>query len=119
MLRSLVGSEMCIRDSPKMVGFHMTRHGHDRFMRGAYSASRSGAQLKQMDEMSAPLWYTNQSAVFFGGEHTCDSYSGYLHGGYNSGKKAAGQVLAALGRTGVEVYHGECDARMVSLGLTI
>lgn len=87
---------------PMPSAFLMTRHGSDPFMRGAYSSAKLGVSDSDFTNMVAPVSdYHGTTRIFFAGEHTCQRFTGYLHGAYESGLQAAAQVLEMFGKRAV------------------
>jgi monoamine oxidase len=92
---------------PKVTSFYMTRHYADAFMRGAYTVTKVGVTNKEFDDMVEP----HQGKVFFAGEHTCSAFQGYVHGGILSGRRAAAEVLTAMGnaKEARKIYDCSCE----------
>jgi monoamine oxidase len=68
--------------------------GGDPFSRGGYSYPAVGA-LDAPESLRAPVEHT----LFFAGEATCgDVHPATVHGAYESGLRAADEVLVALGK---------------------
>jgi len=97
---------------PLPSAFKMTRHGSDPLMGGAYSATAVGVAGEDVAAMAAPLaWPGAPPQMYFGGEHVCAAYQGYLHGAYFAGLRAADDVLRRLGKAPPAgmAYGGECE----------
>ncbi len=92
---------------PRVTAFHMTRHGFDPFMRGAYSVTKVGVTDAAFNAMVEP----HGDNVFFAGEHTCAAFNGYVHGGILSGRRAAAEVLLArdLPAEAEKAYDWSCE----------
>ena len=90
------------------TAFYMTRHGHDPYMRGAYSVGKVGFGGANFSAILAPH---AGGRVFFAGEHTCAAFQGYVHGGLYSGWRGAAQVLLARGDEAAarRVYDWSCE----------
>eukprot|EP01126_Amoeba_proteus_P054314 TRINITY_DN6679_c0_g2_i2.p1 TRINITY_DN6679_c0_g2~~TRINITY_DN6679_c0_g2_i2.p1 ORF type:complete len:465 (-),score=58.45 TRINITY_DN6679_c0_g2_i2:105-1499(-) len=72
----------------------LTRWYSDPYSRGAYSFLAVGSTPDDFDTLAQPV--TDQ--IFLAGEHTILKYKSSVHGGYLSGKRAAGQVLNHLSK---------------------
>jgi hypothetical protein len=132
--QAVLGGERAGVSVPPPDAFHMTRHGSDPLMLGAYSTVKPGLTLAQFNAMIAPLRapgddLSDQTArssssntqrgsprVFFGGEHVCAALQGYTHGAYYAGLRAAKGAMDELGislkvhaHPMLQPYAGECE----------
>lgn len=80
-------------DIPEPVAFARTRWGQDPFARGAYSHLAPGAAPADRDRIAAPLG----RRLFFAGEHTHRPTPTNVHGAWESGVRAAQEVLSQSG----------------------
>jgi monoamine oxidase len=85
-LRRVFGSEV-----GEPVAFHRTRWASDPFTGGAYSHVRPGAAYSDYEVLAEPI----EGRVFFAGEATSAYYPSTMHGAYESGERAARQILSA------------------------
>ena len=65
----------------------------DPWARGSYAAFLPGQFTKYYGYAGKP-----EGAIHFAGEHTATANQGYLEGALESGERAAGEILAGLGR---------------------
>ena len=65
----------------------------DVWARGSYAAFLPGQYTRYYGYAGRP-----EGAIHFAGEHTATANQGYLEGALESGERAAGEILAALGR---------------------
>ncbi len=87
-LRTLFG-----RSIPNPIGAQITRWGLDPFARGSYSFNALGSTPSMRDHLAAPL----ESRLYFAGEATSRASFGTAHGAYQSGIRAARDVLGSHG----------------------
>ena len=84
-LRRLYGSRV-----PEPTGGCLTRWGMDPFSRGSYSYLKLGAEPGDRQRLAQPV-----GPLVFAGEATSVDYPGTLQGAYESGLRAARQLLEA------------------------
>ena len=75
----------------------------------SYSVSKVGATDDDFNAMVEP--HGSAGTVFFAGEHTCAAFQGYVHGGILSGRRAAAEVMLALGKEEAagKAYDWSCE----------
>lgn len=78
---------------PEPVGARITRWAVDPFAGGAYSYARVGASQDDRAELGRPV----ADRLFFAGEATHGTFSGTVHGAYQTGLAQADRIVAALG----------------------
>lgn len=74
--------------------YMITRWNTDPFSRGSYSLLPVGASLDQYRQMARPV----AGQLFFAGEATAVIDPASVHGAYQSGRRAANEILALLNR---------------------
>lgn len=79
------------RSIPDPVDWRITRWGADPFTRGAYSYLPTGTSARFRRDLARPV----DDRVFIAGEATDEDFPASVHGAYQSGLRAAGQVLEA------------------------
>lgn len=79
--------------APEPTAFKITRWGVDPYAGGAYSYARVGASLEDRAELGRPV----ADRLFFAGEATHGTFSGTVHGAYQTGLAQADRIVAALG----------------------
>ncbi|MEM7797723.1 MAG: NAD(P)/FAD-dependent oxidoreductase, partial [Chloroflexota bacterium] len=89
-LRKMFGDEI-----PDPVTYVRTSWSKDLFSQGSYSFSKVGQQPNDRDHLAAPIG----SHLFFAGEATHPFYHGTVHGAYESGVRAAREVMGDDGVT--------------------
>ena len=72
----------------------VTRWDTDPWARGSYSALPAGADGSARRVLADA---TIAGSILLAGEYTATDYPSTVHGAYNSGRRAAGRVLAAVG----------------------
>lgn len=77
------------REAGEPVAMQVTRWASDPFSRGAYSHVSPGSSYDDYNVLAEPI----ANRVFFAGEATSEYYPSTLHGAYESGERAAKQVL--------------------------
>lgn len=85
-LRHLFGAPV-----PAPVAHQLTRWARDPYARGAYSFQPVGVLPQVRDQLAAPI----EGKLFFAGEASNSRGFGTAHGAYQSGLRAARQVLEA------------------------
>jgi polyamine oxidase len=83
-LRRVFGTRM-----PQPLELQMTRWARDPFSRGAYSHVPPGAEYDDYEALAKPIG----NRLFFAGEATSVRYPSTVHGAYESGERAAQEVL--------------------------
>ncbi len=68
----------------------ITRWDRDPFAAGSYSHLPPGARGEDHDRLAMPV----DARLVLAGEHTCRAHPATVHGAYESGVRAAGQLLA-------------------------
>lgn len=87
-LRTMFGSSI-----PEPVAVQTSNWSTDPWSHGAYSANTVGSTRADRVALGRPL----AGRLFFAGEATEPDYSSTVHGAWQSGRRAARQVAAALG----------------------
>ena len=87
-LRAMFGSSV-----PDPVAIRTTSWADDRFSHGSYSYHALGSSRRDRVALGQPV----DGRLFFAGEATEPDYSSTAHGAYLSGRRAARQVISALG----------------------
>lgn len=82
-LRTIYGD-----DIPAPVDYQITRWASDPFSYGSYSFNALGVQQDTRNALAAPVG----QQLFFAGEATSE-YPSTVHGAYNSGSRAADQIM--------------------------
>jgi monoamine oxidase len=77
---------------PDPVGAQITRWARDPFAQGSYSCWVLGTPETVRDDLAASI----DGRIFFAGEATHPEYPSTVHGAYESGLRAADEVIAAL-----------------------
>ncbi len=77
---------------PRLKPLHESRWVSDEFARGSYSYARVG-HSKDRAKLAAPV-----GTLFFAGEATSPNFFSTAHGARDSGERAAGEVMKAIGR---------------------
>lgn len=80
-------------DAPEPVDALVTRWGADEFARGSYSFAAVGSEPSMRDDLATPVG----EQVYLAGEATSREHPSTVHGALLSGRRAAEQVLDALG----------------------
>jgi monoamine oxidase len=83
-LRTLFG-----RNVPAPLDYQITRWASDPFARGAYSFNALGSTPRMRDHLAQHL----NGKVFFAGEATERKHYGTVHGPYQSGLRAAQEII--------------------------
>ena len=83
-LRTLFGRNVC-----EPLDYQITRWASDPFARGAYSFNALGSTPRMRDHLAQRL----DSKVFFAGEATERKHYGTVHGAYESGLRAAQEIM--------------------------
>ena len=78
-------------DVPTPRATNITRWGQDPYARGSYSADVLSVRLGDRELLAAPV----ADKLFFAGEATHAHWSGTVHGAYDSGQRAARDIIAA------------------------
>lgn len=86
-LRTMYGS-----DIPEPTRHQITRWAGDQFAYGSYSFVQLGSTPKMRNDLAASI----DDRLFFAGEATSEPSPATVHGAYESGLRAAKEVLAAL-----------------------
>ena len=89
VLRTMFGSGI-----PDPVGVRTSDWSLDRWAHGSYSVNSVGSTRADRVALGAPV----AERVFFAGEATEPDYSSTVHGALQSGRRAAREVIARLGR---------------------
>lgn len=77
---------------PDPVGAQITRWSRDPFAQGSYSCWVLGTPETVRDDLAASI----NDRIFFAGEATHPEYPSTVHGAYESGLRAADEVIAVL-----------------------
>ena len=85
-----------IPGAPDPVGVHMTDWTNDPLANGSYSYVPVGGGQVDMQLLGRP----GSGGLFFAGEHTVPASFGTVHGAYESGRRAAAEVLAGVTPSG-------------------
>ena len=83
-LRTLFGRNVC-----EPLDYQITRWGSDPFARGAYSFTALGSTPRMRDHLAQSL----NGKVFFAGEATERKHFGTVNGAYQSGLRAAQEIM--------------------------
>ena len=78
-------------NAPDPVQSKVTHQNQDPAQLGSYTYVPVGASLDDLDALAAPV----DASLWFAGEHTMRDQYGWAHGAYESGIRAAADVLAA------------------------
>jgi polyamine oxidase len=81
-------------NAPNPIAFAVTRWGTDPYARGSFSYPAVGAKAEDRATLAAPV----AARVFFAGEATNATQSATVHGAYQTGLRAAKELLAAAGK---------------------
>lgn len=76
--------------APDPVNSVVTHQNQDPAQLGSYSYVPVGATVDDFDALAAPV----DDSLWFAGEHTMRDLYGWVHGAYESGRRAAADVLA-------------------------
>ncbi len=76
-------------DVPDPISYVRTRWSADEFSQGSYSYTKVGQQAGDREEMAKPVG----NKLFFAGEATHPNFYGTVHGAYESGIRAAREIL--------------------------
>ncbi|VVC75744.1 Pseudooxynicotine oxidase [Aquicella siphonis] len=87
VLKKLYGSHI-----PQPSSYVITRWHSDPYSKGSYSYIPKGVDVNQYQQLAAPV----ASRLFFAGEATAVNAPSSVHGAYQSGIRAANEVLAVL-----------------------
>jgi monoamine oxidase len=77
------------RNVPEPLDYQITRWASDPYARGAYSFNALGSTPRMRDHLAQSL----NSKVFFAGEATERTHFGTVHGAYQSGLRAAQEIM--------------------------
>jgi monoamine oxidase len=83
-LRTLFGRNVC-----ELLDYQITRWASDPFARGAYSFNALGSTPRMRDHLAQ----SPNGKVFFAGEATERKHYGTVHGAYQSGLRAAQEIM--------------------------
>ena len=75
---------------PDPVSYIRTRWAEDEFSLGSYSFTKVGQLEGDRDELARPV----AQKLFFAGEATHPNFYGTVHGAYESGVRAAREILS-------------------------
>lgn len=78
-------------DAPDPVASKVTHQNQDPAQLGSYTYIPVGATADDLDALAAPV----DTSLWFAGEHTTADLYGWAHGAYESGRRAAADVIAA------------------------
>ena len=78
-----------IPQAPDPIAVHMTDWTNDALANGSYSYVPIGGSQVDMEQLGRP----GSGGLFFAGEHTVPGSFGTVHGAYESGRRAAAEVL--------------------------
>ncbi|MGB1252108.1 MAG: flavin monoamine oxidase family protein [Candidatus Promineifilaceae bacterium] len=78
-------------DMPAPTGFVRTGWAKDRFAQGSYSFDKVGQQADDRTNLGKPV----DGKLFFAGEATHATFLGTVHGAYETGVRAAREILAS------------------------
>jgi len=76
-------------EAPDPIAVHMTDWTHDPLANGSYSYVPLGGSQTDMRQLALPA----SDALFFAGEHTVPASFGTVHGAFESGRRAAAEVV--------------------------
>lgn len=99
-LRLVYGSS-----TSKPTSFIITRWGHDPYSYGSYSYQRIGSTEQNILNLAKPV----ANKLFFAGEATSTDDYGTVHGAYNSGIRAAGEIIKVCSITGKVANNSQRD----------
>ncbi len=79
-------------EAPDPIAVHMTDWSNDPLANGSYSYVPIGGSPTDMRQLGEP----GSGSLFFAGEHTVHGSFGTVHGAFESGRRAAAEIVAAL-----------------------
>jgi monoamine oxidase len=80
-------------DIPAPIGYARTRWQHDPFSLGSYSFDQIGQRVEDRKVLAQPV----RERLFFAGEATHPHFHSTVHGAYETGVRAAREILLNLG----------------------
>ncbi|XP_039117607.1 LOW QUALITY PROTEIN: polyamine oxidase 1-like [Dioscorea cayenensis subsp. rotundata] len=94
VLRDMFGKNI-----PEATDILVPRWWSDRFYKGTFSNWPIGVNRYEYDQIRAPV-----DRVYFTGEHTSESYNGYVHGAYLAGIDSANMMIKCI-KKGMCKFH--------------